>query len=520
MLESGIIIELSWLILIILAVIYVPFYIWVRISPKAEKYGLRKYGPCVMVRTQLGKKTMDKYAKYKRFWRAFGILSQIIALALMITIVYVMFSSMYHLATGMKTGGLGVEYALAIPGLNPLLPLWYGALGLLVSMVLHELAHGFQTRANGMRVDSTGLLHAVVPMGAFVEPNEEDVSKSSRQAKLDLYSAGISANFITALVTFTLFAGVMLGGISSPYGDDAATYAVSADSASYNVGIPAGAIIDKIDGEKFVYNPSGYTPTYSWKPGDMVSVTYITASGSHLSEKMRWGVYLEKVHDKTPAAGVLYKGEYLCSATVSGSTDTKQLYTAGDFTRFLSEITPGETVVFKCVTKDGTIEDRTIKTADKNSKAFVGVSSNTSGMMFTTPNATLEKGKNPFTGATSFTDYATAALKYVSGPFQGYSPLPESTHWWYEAPLGALFWVLVSVLYWIFWLSVMLGISNAIPAIPFDGGYIFMGWLDALMQRTGMKDEEKRRIKTEKITQSVSMVMIAMFIIVILATVL
>ncbi len=120
---------LVWLVLLILAILYVPFYIWVRISPKAKEYGLVKYGPCVMVKTQLGKKTMDKYSKYTRFWRAFGIFSQIVALGLMIMILYIMLVGIINLITSARTSGMGIEYALAIPGINPLLPIGYGTLG-------------------------------------------------------------------------------------------------------------------------------------------------------------------------------------------------------------------------------------------------------------------------------------------------------------------------------------------------------------------------------------------------------
>lgn len=507
---------LSWIVLLILAVLYVPFYIWVRISPKAEKYGLRKYGPCVMIRTRLGIRLMDKLAKYTRFWRFWGVVSQIIAFFLMAVIVYIMVVGLFNLATNMKTGGLGIEYALAIPGINPLLPIGYGILGLLVAMVIHELAHGFQTRANGMRVDSTGLLHIVVPMGAFVEPNEEDVGKSSRRAKLDLYSAGIAANFIVALVSFGLFASVLMGGITSPYGDDTAAYAVSGGSPADAAGIPSGSIIEYVNGEKFKLPAPGFETVYSWNPGDTVTVSYVTQDGNRTAD-MRWGVYVEKVIDGTPAAGNIFPGYTMLSMTSGGST--YKLYAHSQFSEFLSKTSPGDTITISCMTKDGTVKDVSVTLASNKSKSYLGVAATSSGMSFTTPNKILEKATNPFAGAKSLSDYATSSLKYISGPFNGFNPIPDPVKWWYDVPLGGAFWVLVSAFFWIFWLNVMLGVSNAIPAVPFDGGFIFMGWLDALLQRTGVKDEAKRKAIADRATSYMSMIMITMLVVVIAATV-
>lgn len=510
---------LVWLVLLILAILYVPFYIWVRISPKAKKYGLVKYGPCVMVKTKLGTKLMDKYCKYTRFWRLFGIFSQIVALVLMIVIVYIMVVGVFNLATSANRGGMGLEYALAIPGVNPLLPIGYGILGLFVAMVLHELSHGFQTRANSMQVDSTGLLLLVVPMGAFVEPNEAEVQKASRTAKLDLYSAGISMNFIVAVISFVLFSSVMLGGLSSPYGDSAAAYSITSGSPCDEVGIGSGVIIETVDGQPFELPGKGF-PSYSWKPGDTVTLAYVTEHGKD-SKSVTWGVYIEGVTDNTSAAGNLFKGDYILGLqNMTKGGPKHDIYVHGQFMEVMSETSPGDLLEFSLMKKDGTHFTKTFNIGERNGKAFTGISTSTSGMLFTTPNIILEKSRNPFMGAVTLKDYATSSLKYISGPFNGFNPIPDSVKWWYDAPLGGVFWMLVSALYWIFWLNIMLGVSNAIPAIPFDGGYIFLGWLDAVLEKAGMKDPERRKAISEKTTSYVSILMIAMLILVIAAVVL
>jgi len=519
--------ELTYLILLILAIIYVPFYIWVRRSPKAAEYGLAKYGPCVMIKTQYGTRLMDRLSRYRRFWKFFGTFSLIVSLFLMIFIIVIIAVGVMNLATSLSSPGMGLQYALAIPGLNPLLPFWYGVLGLIVAMVVHELSHGMQTRANDMRVDSTGVLYGVVPLGAFVEPNEEDIRKSSRRAKLDLYSAGISANFITAAVTFFIFAFLMLGNVSSDYGDNAAVYQITADSPAYLADIPSGAIIESVypvgdptgsvDG-KYLYSDN-YSTQYSWNPGDEVTVSYLTQDGPHTAN-VRWGLFIERVSPGSPADGNLNEKTFITSITMNGGEPTP-IYGYSEFLSFMQTTKPGTPVTIDCMSADGTSTfTKSLTLGDKGGIGYVGIVTSTSGMNFITPNIMLDTGRNPIYGAGSVTDAATSMLSYISGPFNGFSPIPQSVHWWYDVPMGGAFWTLISVFYWIFWLNIMLGVSNAIPAFPFDGGFIFQGGFSSLLERLGMKEEKKREDLVAKVTSSLSLIMIFLLILVIAAVVL
>lgn len=511
--------ELAYLVLLILAIIYVPFYFWVRYSPKAEKYGLKKYGPAVMLRTKLGMRLINKYSKYNRFWRFFGALSLVLSFILMIVIMYILIVGLLNLPSTLKSEGLGIQYALAIPGINPLLPIGFGIIGLIVAVCLHELAHGMQTASNGMRVDSTGLLHLVVPMGAFVEPNEEDVGKATRKVKLHLYAAGIATNFIVGSIAFMLFAVVMLGGISSPYGDQAAVYGVTSDSEAYENGIPAGAIIETVDGHEITLYD--YT-TYIFNPGDTVTVTYITENSTGTAD-ITWGVYIEKVVEGSPAdAAGLEAGCYILSLTSGEGTTavTTALYTANQFSNYMKSTHSGEDVEIVYMTSEGEVETVTTTLSSNGSVGYLGISTTTSGMSFKTPNEVLDIARNPFYSDETVTDYATSAISYISGPFSGFSPMPSSCQWWYDVPGDAdVFWWICSLFYWIFWLNIILGVSNAIPAVPFDGGFIFLGGIDWLLEKFGLKDRQRREAIADRITSYVSMAVWMMFILVIISIV-
>src|SRR5204862_6220611 len=96
---------------------------------------------------------------------------------------------------------------------------------------------------------------------------------------------------------------------------------------------------------------------------------------------------------------------------------------------------------------------------------------------------------HPLTNPDRFNGIPGAVLSYISLPFQGRSPIDEPTVRFYRvtglaaAVPGPLFWLLVNTAYWLFWLNAMLGATNALPAVPLDGGYIFKDGVEGLLSR-------------------------------------
>ena len=64
-----------------------------------------------------------------------------------------------------------------------------------------------------------------------------------------------------------------------------------------------------------------------------------------------------------------------------------------------------------------------------------------------------------------------------------------------------IFWIIANATYWVFWLNLMVGLSNALPAVPLDGGYIFKDWLDTILGKSKKyQDEEKRTSVVNRVT--------------------
>ena len=88
------------------------------------------------------------------------------------------------LVTPPQTPPPSASELVAIPGLNPVIPLGWGALAFIVALVIHEFGHGLQARAHGMRIRAFGLLQlGPLPLGAFAEPQYEELTNAPSKEK-------------------------------------------------------------------------------------------------------------------------------------------------------------------------------------------------------------------------------------------------------------------------------------------------------------------------------------------------
>ena len=532
------------LVLIILTIIYIPIWVWVWRNPeKAAKVHLVKYGPLVMIKTHLGIKSMDKIAKYRRFWLFFGFVSRLLSAILFFLMMYMLVMALIALPQRLGSGGIGIEYALAIPGFNPMLPLSYGIIALFVAMVVHEMGHGIQSRVNGCKVDSTGLLYGVVPWGAFCEPNEEQLSKLPRRPQLDIYAAGISINTFVAVISIALML-VLCSGISvanfgqdSDSGDIPGIYSIDDQSPGFDSGIPTSALITgiKLYGEDSFHSVTAVTSgtsvaLYSEEveilPTNFYVLEYTTKDSSHLeSEPLQLGAFINHVSNNSPAkdAGLEIR-TYLYSITIThdGTTVEHFIHSNIEFTEIMSTTSGGDKAVVKTVSVTEVGKEVQIDTHEEvtltssGSKGFLGVSTSNAGLTMTTPALMMNKATDPFYGATDAFSYIQGFFTYLSGPINGLDPIPNAITWWYDAPAGDVTWIIVKMLYWLFWLDILLAISNALPTYPFDGGFLFEGGINWLLEKLGIKDDERRKKMSGNISSSVSTVTLMMFFLVLL----
>ncbi|WP_297498195.1 site-2 protease family protein [Thermococcus sp.] len=142
---------------------------------------------------------IDRLSRINRkFWKVYADIGIAVGFIGMAYVFYALArTAMRTLQTG-KGGGV----QLVIPGVT--IPLWYGLVGLVVVMVVHELSHGVVARAERLPLRSVGLVLLAVIPGAFVEPDEEALEKAPLRSRLRVYGAGSMANIVTAIVTALL----------------------------------------------------------------------------------------------------------------------------------------------------------------------------------------------------------------------------------------------------------------------------------------------------------------------------
>jgi membrane-associated protease RseP (regulator of RpoE activity) len=207
-------------------------------------------GPVLTIKTQRGKKALDRLANHERFWRAWGNIGVGIALVVMVFAgIIVLFSV---LAIINQPEGAAIENpqnVLVIPGVNDFLPLSAAPeiiFGLLVGLVVHEGGHGLLCRVEDIEIDSMGVaLFSLAPLGAFVEPDVDDQQNANRGAQARMFAAGITNNFavtVIALVGIVLLASTVSVVAGAPVGD---TFDGSGADAA---GIERGDVITEIEG--------------------------------------------------------------------------------------------------------------------------------------------------------------------------------------------------------------------------------------------------------------------------------
>ncbi|MFC6834898.1 site-2 protease family protein [Halomarina ordinaria] len=214
---------------------------------------VRISGPITTIHTQRGKVFLDRLARPKRLWRAWGNFGIGIALVIMFgSFFLVLFAGFSAMTNPQPSPVSEPQNVLVIPGVNEFLPLSVAPeiiLGLLVGLVVHEGGHGLFCRVGDIDIESMGLaLFAFVPVGAFVEPDEESRNRADRGAQTRMFAAGVTNNFAVTVLAFALLFGPVAGSIAVAPG--VAVGDVVADGPAASAGLERGDRITAVDGQR------------------------------------------------------------------------------------------------------------------------------------------------------------------------------------------------------------------------------------------------------------------------------
>src|SRR5712692_7232965 len=172
-------------------------------------------GPFLLWKTVRGRQLIDRIARPARFWKGFGDLSIVlVALAMVGTTVLLIWEATLVQNPAVRGNPPSPDLLLGLPGINPIIPLGYGIFGLAVAIILHEFSHGILARAAKIKIRSLGLILLIVPIGAFVEPDEDEMRALPRRERARLYAAGPAVNLLLAILFAFLFSSIMMASVA------------------------------------------------------------------------------------------------------------------------------------------------------------------------------------------------------------------------------------------------------------------------------------------------------------------
>ena len=240
----------------VLTWVLVGIILYTLIAMGAKKRGMlpesvKVSGPLMTIHTRKGRVFLNRLAQRERFWRAWGNFGVGIALVVMVLSGLVVVFAVSAILT--QPEGAAIENpqnVLVIPGVNEFLPLNAAGeiiFGLLVGLVVHEGGHGLLCRVENIDIKSMGVaLFALIPIGAFVEPNPDEQREADRGAQIRMFAAGITNNFAVTLIALVILLGPVLAAIGpvagAPVGD---TFDGSGAEAA---GISDGDVITELNG--------------------------------------------------------------------------------------------------------------------------------------------------------------------------------------------------------------------------------------------------------------------------------
>jgi len=434
----------SFILLLILSW-YILLRIWENNGTLDRWNASRVFGVILMVRSKRGLKLLDKTVRPRGFWRFYGEVSLWVCIFSMLMVGLLMIIAFITaLVTPPQTPPPSASELVAIPGLNPVIPLGWGALAFIVALVIHEFGHGLQARAHGMRIRAFGLLQlGPLPLGAFAEPQYEELTNAPSKERMRMFAAGPATNIFAAVVCL-----MFLGGLAGQFvasDDGVHVRGIVQEEGAYDAGLEPWDTIQSIDGQAVTNVDDFYDIMTVYSANDTIAITVMHQNGqvetlnATLSDKYDYYVDLGWSKSNLDGLGIEKGDPFLGVEGLSGGT-------AG-IDRLAGPLSPRW---------DGNILQKSVMVPFHTLSMMIVPFELQGVAMHPFEESLLEADDNPF-AQTLGTN-------------------------------GLLF--LVNLFFWLLWVNILLGFTNLIPMVPFDGGHMFKDMLRGILngvKRLGKK---------------------------------
>ncbi len=152
-----------------------------------------KIGLGIMNSTALKAKRLLKYVGYLGIF--FGFAGMLLTFILISTLTYNLIMNVPGAG-----GASPVIPGLPIAGTGIVFPLVTGWIALFIIMFAHEFAHGIIASVHNIRIKSSGIAFFGPILGAFVEPDEKQLTKEKDSVQHSVFAAGSFSNLLSVVV--------------------------------------------------------------------------------------------------------------------------------------------------------------------------------------------------------------------------------------------------------------------------------------------------------------------------------
>jgi len=400
---------MDWILtLIALVAIYavVAYYIH---SRKIWADHIIFYGPIMAIKTNRVR-FFDKFIPLRTFFRIYGTVGVIAVIIVSVFITVMLFVSIRYtlMYRPEPTGIYEPQNILLLPGINDYVPstfaVWFA---FFLTIVIHEFGHAILCRVEDIKVRGMGVLLAVIPIGFFVEPDEEELEKKKGMPKIRMFGAGITNNLVVGFSCFVLL--ILLFGMVVP-ATQPVIHGIYKGYPADNASVAQGSVVTAINGEPVASRADVSTILNTTKPGDTIILT-------------------------TAKDGIATDYKIPLAAWPDNSSSNQSSGFMG--VQYYDGVAV-KTAVGTMLSPIGFFEFLIVPFASGDGMQYLRI------LAFDTPDTS-----------------------YYQAPFTG-------------------FWDLIHLLFWCAWININVGIFNAIPMIPLDGGYIFKEGVDRLLDRRGL----------------------------------
>ncbi|MCP8317705.1 MAG: PDZ domain-containing protein, partial [archaeon] len=231
--------------------------------------------PFILIRTKKGLSMIERLGQLKFIKKLGWVLLYMLPIAAAIGFYLILNAVVAFISSASLRGFAGQITPLAhllLPGINPLIPIFYGWMALIIAMVVHEGMHGVLARSLGLPVKSSGLiLFLILPLGAFVEIDEKELKKAKAKDSGRVLAAGSGGNIITAMIA--LLGLILIVSSMIPIVSGVGVSGVVLDSQAQEKGIMFGDIITRVDGLNLTLQSDLDDALEQYEAGDNVKLT-------------------------------------------------------------------------------------------------------------------------------------------------------------------------------------------------------------------------------------------------------